>query len=345
MEQHEQYMNRCLRLAQLGERYVGQNPLVGAVLVYNGQIIGEGYHQKYGEAHAEINCLNSVCTEYRKLISKSTLYVNLEPCNHTGKTPPCSHAIVEAGIKKVIVGTEDLNPQVAGSGIEYLHDNDVHVEVGFCKPMCLKLNRVFFTNQKEKRAFIKLKWSQTANGYLGEVGRQTRITNDYINTINHKHRTKTDGVLVGYNTGRIDTPNLTSRHWQGKQPSRIFLDWNCELDDAIINHDKRRTIVLNSLRDSHSRKVEFHKVEKTPKAIAQKLYELNISSVLIEGGAKTHEFFIQEELWDEAVIIQSRSIISGNGVHVAQMNKGRLLNTKTISNYQVSHYSNSEFLR
>lgn len=337
-------MQRCIQLAKLGRGFTQSNPLVGAVLLYNNRIIGEGYHQKFGEAHAEINCLASVQKKDEHLVPKSTLYVNLEPCNHTGKTPPCSHAIVKARIKKVVVGTTDINPLVASQGIAYLQNNGVEVICGIEESACNKLNKVFFTNHKYKRAFIKLKWAETADGYIGETEKNLAISNAYTNIISHKNRAVIDGIMVGYNTAKNDSPSLTSRHWQGKQPARIFLDWNCELEEVLFKEPKSQTIVLNSKTDAATQNIQYKKVEKSSNAIAKALYELGINSVLVEGGAATHNLFIKHKLWDEAIIIKNDAT-TGKGINAAALNSGNLMDVSRSFSDTIYHYSNSEFIK
>lgn len=332
-------------MAKLGQQFVLPNPMVGAILVHDDKIIGEGFHEQYGQAHAEINCLKNVAEHNKKLIPYSTLFVSLEPCNHTGKTPPCTNAIKAAGIKKVIVGTLDINPLVAGQGVQFLRNNNVEVLVGFCEAECLKLNRVFFTNQKYKRAYIKLKWAQTADRFLGEKGKQTAITNQEINIINHKYRTRIESILVGYNTAEIDNPSLNSRHWTGPQPIRIILDWQCDLPKEKIKRNDQRTIVFNSKKEAIEDDITYVKVEKNASAIAKKLYALNIRSVMIEGGAKTHNFFIRENIWDEAIIINSDALLNAQGTAAAEIKSGKTINKKILSNFQITQYSNTEFLR
>ncbi len=341
---HERYMTRCIQLAALGGRFTQTNPLVGAVLVYQNKIIGEGYHEQYGLAHAEVNCLQNVSGKHKHLIPRATLYVNLEPCNHTGKTPPCSHAIVKAGIKKVVIGTEDLNPMVAKQGIQYLREYNIEVKVGICEVACYKLNKVFFTNQKEKRAFVKLKWAQTADQYIGDAKRNIAISNSYTNIISHKYRTEIDGILVGYNTALQDQPTLNARHWKGEQPARIFLDWRCMIPREIINKTFQRTIVLNSVKTDKIDHIEFVKVDRGAAQIAKKLLDLRIASVLVEGGAKTHDLFIQSNIWDEAVVLSSNQILK-KGIRAAQLNGGMLLRTKEVRSDTILHISNSDFIK
>lgn len=337
------FMNRCIQLAKLARGNTAENPMVGAVLVFENNIIGEGFHQKYGGAHAEVNCLKSVNTENIKNIPHATMFVNLEPCNHTGKTPPCTTAILDAGIKNVVLGTADKNPLVASKGIAKLQENKVQVTVGVLEKESYKLNKVFFTNQKFKRAFIKIKWAETANGFIGQPSNQLSISNEQTNIISHKFRTRVDGILVGFNTAKNDAPKLNARYWQGKQPARIFIDWACDLPQEIIATTGQRNIVLNTIKNENKNGVEFVQVEKTASAIAEKLLELRICSILVEGGAKTHELFLSANCWDEAIVIQGTAIIDA-GIAAAKITKGKLLSRKSIGHDIISHISYSPFL-
>lgn len=336
-------MQRCIQLAALGRHKVKSNPMVGALLVYKNRILGEGYHQKYGEAHAEINCLESVKKRDVHLIPNATLYVSLEPCSHTGKTPPCSLALLKAGIKKVVVGTMDSNPLVAGKGIQFLRAHNVSVEVGFCEAECLRLNKVFFTNHKEKRAFIKLKWAETADGFISKKNEPIRISNEYTNIINHKYRTETDAILVGYQTAITDRPQLDARHWKGKQPARIYLDWQACLLPHLIPPTGQRTIILNTIKTETRDNIEYIKVEKDPRSLAKKILELGITSVLVEGGAATHSFFMAHNTLDEALVIQSNQTL-GAGTKAAIFSRQAKLSSKPIFDDTVYHYSNSSFI-
>ncbi len=337
-------MQRCLELAKLGRGHTYKNPLVGAVLVYNDLIIGEGYHQAYGEAHAEVNCIQSVAKEHRHLISEATLYVNLEPCNHTGKTPPCTLAIMQAGIKKVFIGSEDYNPIVSGQGVAALQQNNIEVQCGILTDSCYKLNKVFFTNQQAQRAFVKLKWAETANGYIGETEKNLSISHNYTNILSHKHRTQVEGILVGYNTAFRDTPNLNARTWLGKQPARVFLDWQCTLEESILKKEGQRNIVLNLHQKVIRNGIEYVQVEKNAQQISKKLLDIGICSIIVEGGAKTHSLFIQENCWDEAIIIRSNKTVS-SGISAARLPHCHHLNTLQLRSDCILHFSNSAFLR
>lgn len=331
-------------MAKLGKGFTLSNPLVGSVLVHNHKIIGEGYHQKYGGPHAEINCLESVAKAEQHLIPSATLYVNLEPCNHTGKTPPCSHAIIKAGIKKVIIGTKDYNPIVHSKGIQYLKKNNVAVEVGFQEMDCLKLNKVFFTNQVKQRPYVKLKWAQSANGFIGIRDEEIAISGSRTNTINHKYRAETDAILVGYHTILADQPQLSNRHWQGKQPIRVFIDWDASIPtDQLIKKDQR-TIVLNLRKNKKHSFVEYIQIKKTALSVLSTLFENGIISIIVEGGSKTHQMFIDANLWDEAIILSSNKEIAGNISSAVLNNTSSCIKSQNIGTDVISQYSNSPFL-
>ena len=226
-------MTRCLQLAQLGAGNVAPNPMVGAVLVYEEKIIGEGYHRKYGEAHAEVNCINSVKESNRELIEKSTLYVSLEPCSHYGKTPPCSDLIIQNKIKKVVIGCQDIYKEVSGKGILKLRNAGVEVISGVLEKESVDLNKRFFTFHQKFRPYIILKWAQTANTKIGSTNERILISNEYTNRLVHKWRSEEAAVLVGTNTAVQDDPFLTTRLWKGKNPVRIVIDKELKLPPSL----------------------------------------------------------------------------------------------------------------
>ena len=217
MNSDEKYISRCLQLAKLGAGNVAPNPMVGAVLVHNHIIIGEGYHKQFGEAHAEVNCINSVIAEQKSLIEKSTMFVSLEPCSHFGKTPPCSNLIIQQKIKKVVIGCRDIYEEVDGKGIERLRNAGVEVVTGILENESKELNKRFFTFHQQKRPYIILKWVQSANGKIGSENERIFISNNYSNRLVHKWRSEEAAILVGKNTVLIDDPALTTRLWKGKK--------------------------------------------------------------------------------------------------------------------------------
>lgn len=277
----ELYMQRCLQLAALGLGKTSPNPMVGAVIVHNGKIIGEGYHHQCGQAHAEVNAINSV--KDKELLKESTLFVNLEPCSHFGKTPPCADAIIRYGIPKVVIGSIDYHDKVNGNGVRKLREAGVEVVENVCEADCEELNKRFFTFHQQHRPYIILKWAQTRDRFMDidRNGSETIsywITNPALKVLTHKWRSEEDAILVGYNTMRNDRPQLTTREYPGKDPQRFVM--------------QRGTDVIADLPYTPLS-------EKAEEAI-QQLYNLKIQSVIIEGGKKTLEKFLEIGLWDEA---------------------------------------------
>ena len=266
------------------------NPSVGAVLVYQDRIIAEGYTSAYGGPHAEVNCIAFAKANTPELIAKSTLYVTLEPCSHFGKTPPCANLIIDSEIKRVIIGTIDPFAKVAGNGIKKLIEAGVDVTVGVLEKECYTVNRRFFTFHEKKRPYIILKWAESQDGFIApkqkEAQKPVWITNQYSRQLVHKWRSEEQGILVGANTVLADNPSLTTRDWKGASPTRIVLDTKGNLPKslAIFNGDAK-TIIIDTL---------------DPKSICDSLYKENIQSVIIEGGTKTLQAFINANLWDEA---------------------------------------------
>lgn len=322
---HEIYMHRCLQLAKLGSGAVAPNPMVGAVLVHKGMIIGEGYHQKYGEAHAEVNCLNSVGAEHRQLIEQSTLYVSLEPCAHFGKTPPCADLIVRSRIPRVVVGCRDPFVQVDGKGIEKLNAAGVEVVPGVLENECRQLNKRFFAFHTKHRPYVVLKWAQTADQKMANAGSdRLHITNEYSNRMVHKWRSQEMAIVVGTNTALYDDPQLTTRLWPGKNPIRIVVDRDLRLPLSLKVFDGSvPTIVFNTQRHSLEAErfsvpngVHYYQVTEDVSLVQQMLhalYRMNIQSLFVEGGAYLLQSFIDEEVWDEARIITNEQLIVADG--------------------------------
>ena len=316
---HTLYMRRCLQLAKLGGANVAPNPMVGAVLVFNDRIIGEGFHQFYGKAHAEVNCINSVSDADKKLIPLSTLYVSLEPCAHFGKTPPCADLIIQLKIPTVIIGCRDPFEKVDGKGIEKLRAARVNVETGILEEECTTLNKRFFTFHTKKRPYVILKWAQTANAFIANPdpsNDRLRISNAYSNRFVHKWRSQEASILVGTNTALYDDPELTTRLWPGKSPIRLVLDMNLRLPHRLKVFDRSvRTIVFNSIKEEDANEILYYRLtgnENIAKQIVNALYQLDIQSVLVEGGAKLLQSFIDTEIWDEAKVITNTRLTLGN---------------------------------
>ncbi len=307
-KEDEKYMQRCLELAQLGLGTAAPNPLVGSVIVHNGKIIGEGYHQKCGQAHAEVNAINSV--KDQSLLKESTIYVNLEPCSHFGKTPPCADLIIEKKIPKVVIGCMDSFAKVAGKGIEKLKNAKCYVTVGVLEKESQDLNRRFFKFHEKKRPFIILKWAQTLDGFI-DVKRDINITpdsnwitNNLSKMLVHKWRTEESAFMVGTNTARNDNPRLTVRDWNGRNPIRVVLDRNLSLSPNLhIFNSEAKTLIFNSLKSEILNNLEFVKISFDSNiliSILEILYQKEIQSLVIEGGRILLESFITQKLWDEA---------------------------------------------
>ncbi len=300
-------MSRCLQLAKLGSGSVAPNPLVGAVIVLNDQIIGGGYHKKYGKAHAEVNAVDSV--KDKSILAQSTIYVSLEPCAHHGKTPPCADLLVKHNFKRVVIGCTDSFSEVSGKGVQRLKEAGIEIELGVLESECRAMNRHFFTFHEQKRPYVLLKWAQTQNKLIdsenGQTGEVTWISCPETQSKVHQWRNEYQAILVGKNTVLKDDPSLTVRAIRGSNPIRIILDSLLELDDQVQVKDKcAQTIILNKVKTESDRSCDYIKIEDMiAKSILSKLYELNIQSVLIEGGRATLQSFIDSSLWDEARII------------------------------------------
>ena len=315
-ENHEFFMDRCFQLAQQGEGLVAPNPKVGAVLVHQNQIIAEGYHQKFGEAHAEVNCINSCPEVYRELIDKSTLYVSLEPCSHFGKTGPCSHLIVEKGIKKVIVGSRDFNPVVNGNGIAYLKENGVEVIELNWGDKQKELNPQFYINQVYKRPYIIAKYAQSSDGFMSKNDETIKITPAIVDVLSHKIRNHVDAILIGKNTFRIDNPSLNVRLVEGKNPDRIVLDSNLENDYSCWASDSQKTIVLNQKQEQNSQSLYYTKINDCNDIIEilNVLFSKDYYSILIEGGSQILQSFLDNNVVDHLILYTNQNLKIKEGV-------------------------------
>jgi diaminohydroxyphosphoribosylaminopyrimidine deaminase/5-amino-6-(5-phosphoribosylamino)uracil reductase len=327
MVQHEIFMRRCLELAELGAGLVSPNPMVGAVVVHDGKIIGEGYHQKYGEAHAEVNAIGQVIARFdnaAELLKQSTIYVSLEPCAHYGKTPPCADLIIKHQISLVVVGTRDPFVQVDGKGIEKLEAAGIGVICGVLERECQWLNRRFFTKVQKHRPYIILKWAQTNDGFFApDDGSQLWITGPEARRLVHKWRSEEDAILVGKNTAAIDNPQLNVRYWEGRSPKRVVIDKRLELNKALNIFDQSvETLVFNEVEfnvDGKNKYIALEDFERyVPQYILYQLYLQDIQSVIIEGGARTLQTFIEAGLWDEARIFTGKTVLT-NGIKSPQI--------------------------
>jgi diaminohydroxyphosphoribosylaminopyrimidine deaminase/5-amino-6-(5-phosphoribosylamino)uracil reductase len=344
---HEPYMHRCFELAKAGAGSVAPNPMVGAVLVHKNRIIGEGYHQKYGEPHAEVNCLKSVKEEDRKFISSSTLYVSLEPCAHYGKTPPCSDLIIENKIPKVVIGCRDPFKQVNGKGIEKLEAAGVEVITNVLQEEAVMLNKRFIGFYTQHRPYIILKWAQTADGKIAlEDYSRILISNEFTNRLVHKWRGEEAAILVGTNTARYDDPALTNRLWTGANPLRLVIDMELELPSSLkLFDDQAPTIVFNTIKHEEQGNIWYYQVTHDTSLVHQvvnALYRLRILSVLVEGGARLLQSFIDEGIWDEIRMIRSSSTNGPAGIPAPMISNAKWHNRETLHTDTIEYFVNPQ---
>lgn len=345
MNQHEIYMHRCLQLAVLGEGHVAPNPMVGSVLVYNDRIIGEGYHRQYGQAHAEVNCLNSVAPEDGQFIPASTLYVSLEPCAHYGKTPPCADRIIKEEIKTVVIGCRDPFEEVDGKGIDRLKSAGVNVIVGILEQQCQSLNKKFFTFHQLKRPYVILKWAETANRMIGKVGERLLISNPVTNRFVHQLRAHEAAILTGTTTTLADDPQLNARLSTGPSPVRLVIDLQNKLPATLnVFDNSQRTIIFNYHTAKAEALTEWCRLAQD-KNIAEQIleacYQRQLQSILIEGGAITLQSFIDAGLWDEAIIIQNSSMFVSEGVKAPELRSASLSRVEHISSGTITYYTSN----
>ncbi|MGE0079513.1 MAG: bifunctional diaminohydroxyphosphoribosylaminopyrimidine deaminase/5-amino-6-(5-phosphoribosylamino)uracil reductase RibD [Bacteroidales bacterium] len=351
------YMSRCLELALNGIGNVAPNPMVGAVIVHNNQIIGEGFHAFYGEAHAEINAINSV--KDKSLLKDSTIYVSLEPCSHYGKTPPCTDRIVDLGIPNVVIAATDPNPKVSGRGIEILRQQGCNVTVGVLEDEALEQNRRFITYHTKKRPYVILKWAQTIDGFIDAVRQPSDpiepiwITNEHARSLVHRWRSEEQAILVGTNTVERDNPHLNVRNWCGRAPFRVVLDRKLRLpkESNVFDGTQPTLLFMGNNSSSLARKPEFAGipnlemitidfVKGVEAQILKELGSRDIISVIVEGGATLLSSFIQRGLWDEARVFVGNKFF-GDGVK-APLFKGSPLNYDEIGDSKLFVYRNKE---
>lgn len=302
MNLDEQYMSRCIQLARNGQQNAKPNPMVGAVIVAEDRIIGEGFHVRCGEGHAEVNAFASVSTSDERLLPQSTIYVSLEPCSHYGKTPPCADLIIKKGVRRCVVGCIDPFAEVQGRGIQKLREAGIEVQVGVLEAECQWLNRRFFTFHREHRPYIILKWAQTANGFIDDNGHALQISTPFTQMLSHKLRAEEDAILVGRVTDEREHPSLTVRHWVGNSPKRLVIDHQHPLN-------------------------------------LESLYHHNIQSLIVEGGRKTLESFLAQDLWDE-IRVETGSVTSTGGTRapllpsIARLFDSQSYDSNTITRFR-----------
>lgn len=348
MKIHEKHIDRCIQLAQNGLGRTYPNPMVGSVIVFNDRIIGEGWHHKAGEPHAEVNAVNSV--KDKELLKKATIYVSLEPCSHYGKTPPCSNLIIESGIRKVVIGTVDPFSEVAGKGIKKLMDAGCEVIVGIREDACRELNKRFFTFHTKKRPYIILKWAESEDGFISPVPLETAkrepiwITNRYSKQLVHKWRAEEEAILVGTNTAVTDNPKLNTRLWRGSHPVRVVLDRQLRIpEESYLFDDSIKTLVLTE-KEPEGRALEnviFEAIkfnEELPLQVCDILYRHEVQSVIIEGGLQTLQTFIRKGMWDEARIFTGK-IQFKDGTPAPEIS-GNLISEEKIASDILKIYKN-----
>lgn len=312
-------MSRCLTLAKKGLGHVSPNPLVGCVVVYDGRIISEGFHKQYGGPHAEVNAINAL--EEHEILKSSTIYVNLEPCAHQGKTPPCASLLIEKQVSKVVIGMKDPYHEVSGKGIQMLLDAGIEVETGVLEKSCIELNKRFICNQNQKRPYVILKWAESLDGFIGQE-EKIQISGLKAQTILHEWRTQEDAFMIGTNTLIKDNPKLSVRLVEGRQPIRVAIDFYNRTREMSLNFKdgSQKTILLNHAIESVSNNIQYAKIkDKSPRVILDKLWELNIGSVVVEGGAQLLNSFIAAGIYDEIRVFKSKSIHLNQGIKAPQL--------------------------
>lgn len=338
MTSDELYMQRAIELAKLGKGNVNPNPLVGCVIVCGDKIIGEGWHQVYGEAHAEVNAIHSV--KDKNLLKQSTVYVNLEPCSHTGKTPPCADLLIQSSVKKVVISNKDSNPLVAGKGIKKLQEAGIEVIAGVLEKQGRELNQRFFTFIESERPYIILKWAQTADGFIARENYESRwISNEFSRQLVHRWRSEEDAVLIGTKTAAHDNPHLNVRDWSGRNPIRIVIDRFLRLPKTIHLFDKsQKTICYNLLKHEEHDNLIYILLNEADflDQLIKDLFKRKIQSLIIEGGALTLNLFIQSGMWDEARVFSSTRSF-GSGIE-APLLKGNLIAEEFISDDTLKIY-------
>ena len=316
MKTHEYFIDKCIRLARNGALDVSPNPMVGCVIVYDGEIIGEGYHKEYGKNHAEVNAINSV--KDKSVLKNSILYVNLEPCCHHGKTPPCTDIIIKYNIPKVVIGCIDTFSKVSGQGIKKLKNNSVEVIYGVLEKDCIELNKRFFCYHIKKRPYIILKWAKSKDNFIAPINQEKPfwMTSDESKKLVHSWRAEEDAILVGRKTVVADNPSLTVRECEGKNPIRIVIDKELSLNEkSNVFDDQAETIVFNNIKTAIIDKITYLKADfnNLNKDILKQLYNRDILSLIIEGGAFTINSFIENGLYDEIRVFTTNKVLE-NGI-------------------------------
>ena len=340
MKTHEYFIHRCINLARKGALDVSPNPMVGCVIVNDGEIIGEGYHKEFGKNHAEVNAINSV--KDKSALRNSILYVNLEPCCHHGKTPPCTDLIIKYNIQKVVIGCKDTFSKVSGKGIKKLKDNSVDVIYGVLEKDCVELNKRFFCYHIKKRPYIILKWAKSKDNFIAPINQEKPfwMTSEKSKKLVHSWRAEEDAILVGRKTVVADNPSLTVRMCEGKNPIRIIIDKELSLDKkSNVFNDQAETIVFNNIKSAIIDKTTYLKADfdNLNEDILNQLYNSNILSLIVEGGAITINSFIEKNLYDEIRVFTADKLLK-NGVNSPELPDINLIETSIINNDKLEIY-------
>jgi len=344
---HKNFMMRCLDLAEPGIRKAAPNPSVGAVLVYNDRIIGEGSTEVYGGKHAEVVCIESVSENDQQYISQSTMYVSLEPCMHYGKTPPCTNFIIKHKVPKIVIGIEDPNPKMAGKSIQQLEGVGVEIVKNVLKEECKWLNQRYFFHNKTRQPYVVLKYAQTQNGFFAPDNTQQQwISNQLTTRLSHRVRSENQAILVGKNTAVVDNPQLSTRYNFGLSPVRVVIDKNLEIPQKFHLYDNSiQTIIFNNLKQAENENVIHTKINFEGDVILQILEHLgsiNIQSLTVEGGAKTLQHFIKGNYWNEAIIVKGATTWE-NGIAAPQIS-GKKIDGYNLGSDEVLHLVNHKAL-
>lgn len=342
MTDDEKYIRRCIQLAKNGMKNAQPNPMVGAVIVCNGRIIGEGYHQRCGEGHAEVNAIASVHDS--NLLRQSTIYVSLEPCAHYGKTPPCADLIINKGIPHVVVGCMDPFAKVNGLGIKKLRDAGIEVKVGVLEDECRELNKRFMTFHSLHRPFVTLKWAQSADGFIGINGQRTHISNNLAQTISHKRRAEHQAIMVGRVTAQVDDPRLDVRQWVGSNPVRVVIDRSLGLPASLHLFDGTTPTIVFTEQDNVSQRpnTEYEHIDFSIDIVPQMLrclHQRGIQSLLVEGGARLLQSFIDAGMWDEAFVETSDQALK-KGVEAPVVHHGKVASVEDIDGHTMTCLKN-----
>ena len=340
MKTHEHFIDKCIRLARKGALDVSPNPMVGCVIVNDGEIIGEGYHKEYGKNHAEVNAINSV--KDKSVLKNSILYVNLEPCCHHGKTPPCTDLIIKYNIPKVVIGCIDTFSKVSGQGIKKLKDNSVEVIYGVLEKDCIELNKRFFCYHIKKRPYIILKWAKSKDNFIAPINQEKPfwMTCEKSKKLVHSWRAEEDAILVGRKTVVADNPSLTVRMCEGKNPIRIVIDKELSLNEkSNVFDDQAETIVINNIKSTKVDKTTYLKADfnNLNQDILNQLYNRDILSLIIEGGAITINSFIEKNLYDEIRVFTTDKILK-KGINSPELPDINLIETSIINNDKLEVY-------